>query len=448
VSDDFDDLEQGGTVQQRPRGASPAEAAFTLAVVAGPDTGAVFALDASQPGPLLIGQGPACHVRLTDPQVSRRHAALDLTDGVVRVRDLRSTNGTYVHGAQVMDAYVAVGQLIRVGATELALGARPQGDFVPPPPRTTSFGKVFGASTEMRRLYPILERLAASLVPVVIEGETGTGKELVAEAIHDFGERAAGPYVVFDCTAVPPNLVETELFGHEKGAFTGAVSARRGVFERAHGGTLLIDEIGDLDLALQPKLLRAIERGEIRRVGGDAYLRVDVRVLAATRRDLDREVQSGRFRDDLYHRLAVGRVELPPLRERRGDIVLLAQRFWSELGGPAPIPFELLDRWDDEPWHGNVRELRNAVARAVTLGDLAPLRGDPASREVPDDDVIARVIADGHPFPVARLKVLEAFERRYTEHVLEQHGGNVRKAAAASGIGRRYFQMIRERLRR
>jgi DNA-binding NtrC family response regulator len=444
--DDFDDLEQGGTVQQRPRGFSPA-GAFTLTVVAGPDTGAAFALDASQPGPLLLGQGPACHVRLTDPQVSRRHAAIDLADGLVRVRDLRSTNGTYVHGAHVMDAYVAVGQQIRVGATQLELAARLEGGADPPPKRT-SFGKVFGASTEMRRLYPILDRLAQSDVPVVIEGETGTGKELVAEAIHDSGRRAAGPYVVFDCTAVPPSLVESELFGHEKGAFTGAVSARRGIFERAHGGTLLIDEIGDLDLSLQPKLLRALERGEFRRVGGDGYVRVDVRVLAATRRDLDREVQSGRFRDDLFHRLAVGRVELPPLRERRGDIVLLAQRFWSELGGPTPIPFELLDRWDDEPWHGNVRELRNAVARAVTLGDLEPLRGDPASHDAPDEGVIARVISEGHPFPVARLKVLEAFERRYTEHVLEQHGGNVRKAAAASGIGRRYFQMIRERLKR
>src|SRR4029077_11022397 len=164
-------------------------------------------------------------------------------------------------------------------------------------------------------------------VPVIIEGETGTGKEVLAESIHETSARAKGPFVVFACTTVPVNLVESELFGHERGAFTGAVAARKGVFEQAHGGTLLIDEIGDLDAALQPKLLRAIERSEIRRVGASHPTRVDVRILAATRRDLDREVQLGRFRDDLFHRLAVGRLELPPLRARRGDVALLARSF-------------------------------------------------------------------------------------------------------------------------
>jgi DNA-binding NtrC family response regulator len=446
ADDDFDDLEDGGTVQQRPPPAAAGDDAYTLSVLAGPDAGATFSIDASQPGPLLIGQSPACHVRLTDRQVSRRHASLDLVDGQVRVRDLRSTNGTYVHDALVLDGFVGPGQVLRVGGTQLRL--QPQPASLPQPPQRTSFGKVVGSSPEMRRLYPILERLAPSMVPVVIEGETGTGKELLAEAIHDASDRAGGPYVVFDCTAVPPNLVESELFGHEKGAFTGAVATRRGVFEHAHGGTLLIDEIGDLDPSMQPKLLRALERGEIRRVGGDGYIQTDVRVLAATRRDLDREVQAGRFRDDLFHRLAVGRVELPPLRQRRGDVLLLAQRFWGELGGQMPIPFDRLARWEDEPWPGNVRELRNAVARLVTLGDLDPLPTDAPPRAVDEGDTIARVVQERLPFPVARLKVLQAFEQRYTEQVLADHAGNVRKAAAASGIGRRYFQMIRERLKR
>src|SRR5262245_60431404 len=188
----------------------------------------------------------------------------------------------------------------------------------------------------------------------------------MAEALHEQGPRASQPFVVFDCTAVPPNLVESELFGHERGAFTGAVTQRKGVFEQAHGGTLLIDEIGDLDLPLQPKLLRAIERGEIRRVGADRWIRVDVRVLAATRRDLAREVQAGRFRDDLFHRLAVGRIELPPLRHRRGDVPLLARQVWRELGGDARLlPAEILLKWEDYEWPGNVRELRNAVARQL-----------------------------------------------------------------------------------
>src|SRR5262249_22135835 len=198
------------------------------------------------------------------------------------------------------------------------------------------FGRVLGASREMRRLYPLCERLAASRVPVVIEGETGTGKEILAESLHEAGPRTAAPFAVFDCTAVPANLMESELFGHDRGAITGAVMTRKGILEEADGGTLLIDEIGDLDLQLQPKLLRALERGEVRRVGGDRWLKVDVRILAATRRNLDVEVQEGRFRDDLFHRLAVARIELPPLRERKGDVAVLASHFSEEMGRPRP----------------------------------------------------------------------------------------------------------------
>lgn len=294
-------------------------------------------------------------------------------------------------------------------------------------------------------------------VPAV-EGETGTGKEVLGEALHDQGARAAGPFVVFDCTAVPPSLMESELFGHERGAFTGAVASRRGVFEKASGGTLFIDEIGDLDLTLQPKLLRAIERSAVRRVGGDAWIDVNVRVIAATRRDLDAEVQVGRFRDDLFYRLAVTRIELPPLRRRSGDITLLARHFWKVLGGSeadAP-PYDLLQRYEAYAWPGNVRELHNAVARQLALGELAqglaagggpigPVDALAAPAQAPAGDFIEEVIALGLPLARGRERVVDEYERRYVERVLARHGGNVRRAAAASGIARRYFQLLRAR---
>jgi transcriptional regulator with GAF, ATPase, and Fis domain len=319
----------------------------------------------------------------------------------------------------------------------------------------TSFGRFVGGSPEIRRLYPLAERLARSQVPVIIEGETGTGKEVLAEAIHGASPRSAGPYVVFDCTAVPASLLEADLFGYERGAFTGAFAARKGVFEQAHGGTLLIDEIGDLDIALQPKLLRAIERCEIRRLGGDAPIVVDVRILAATRRDLDRQVQADRFRDDLFHRLAVGRIELPPLRQRRGDVALLAHHFWRQLGGgDCVLASSIVARWEEERWPGNVRELRNAVARLLALGDLAhEPEGRDASLEsfgrpgeLPQsDDYLSAILAQRLPLPVARVRLVAEFQRRYTAQVLAEHGGNVARAASASGIGRRYFNMIRGR---
>jgi DNA-binding NtrC family response regulator len=317
-------------------------------------------------------------------------------------------------------------------------------------PEATRFGRVVGWSREMRSLYALCDRLAKSAVPVIIEGETGTGKEALAEALHEASPRNGGPFVVFDCTAIAPNLVESELFGHERGAFTGAVAMRRGVFEQAQGGTLLIDEIGDLDLHLQPKLLRVLERSEVRRVGGDRPIPLDVRVLAATRRDLDHEVQAGRFRDDLFHRLAVARVEVPPLRERKGDIGLLARHFVSQFaGGPSVLTAKVLDAWEDYGWPGNVRELRNAVARVCALGDLAPGRPGESAPGAPSrasEDFLAKILALKLPLPEARRRVGDELERRYLEQVLASHGGDVAAAAAASGIGRRYFNMLRSKL--
>jgi transcriptional regulator with PAS, ATPase and Fis domain len=252
-------------------------------------------------------------------------------------------------------------------------------------------------------------------------------------------------FAVFDCTTVAANLMEATLFGYERGAFTGAVAATPGLFEEADGGTLFIDEIGDLELPLQAKLLRAIERAEVRRIGARQWKHVDVRIIAATRRDLDREVQAGRFRDDLFFRLAVARIELPPLRRRKADIGLLAAAFWQELGGdPAALTGELLRRLEDYEWPGNVRELRNNIARLIALGEL-PRAVPRRSEDAAEGDPLQEILEANLPFSIARDKALAHFEQRYVEHVLARHGGNVTRAAQASGVGRRYFQTVRSR---
>jgi DNA-binding NtrC family response regulator len=426
---------------------------FVLEVTHGPDRGASLVLDGTEPGRLLLGTSEACSLRLTDPSVSRRHLALEPIGGGVRVTDLGSTNGTFVDRVKIVEAELQGDETLRIGSTMLRLERQDHAGSPPPP--ADGFGHIVGASLEMRRLYPLCERLASTSVPVIIEGETGTGKEVLAESLHERGPRASEPFVIFDCTAVPPNLVETELFGHERGAFTGAVAMRKGVFEQAHGGTLFIDEIGDLDLHLQPKLLRALERSEIHRVGGDKWIKVDVRVLAATRRDLDREVQAGRFRDDLFHRLAVARIELPPLRHRQGDVPLLARHLWRLLGGDdGNLSKATLLRWSEERWPGNVRELRNAVARHFAFGDLELTnRQEEVERTLsqprtdPQSDTVERLLALDLPFTEARDRLLEEFERRFVQRLLDAHRGDLAKAAAASGIGRRYFQKLRARTR-
>ncbi len=414
------------------------EASFVIRVVAGPDVGKDLRVTGAEPQRLLVGHGEASDLLLTDATVSRRHLALEVVGERLHVIDLETTNGTALGSVGLRDALLGGGETLTIGATQLRI----EREAAPPPniPPAERFGAVLGWSREMRRLYPLLDRLAKTDVPVVIEGETGTGKEAIAEAIHEASARAKAPFLVFDCTAVAPTVVESELFGHEKGAFTGAASARKGIFEAADGGTLLIDEIGDLDPMLQPKLLRLIERGEFRRVGGTQSHRANVRILAATRRDLDRAVAEGKFRDDLFHRLAVGRIELPPLRTRRGDVSFLALHFADSLGSPGGLPKSLLDRWETRSWPGNVRELRNAVARYVALGEDLPSRPTSAG-----GDLVDAVIAEGLPFARARDRVVAELERRYVEAMLAKHGGNSAAAAAASGIGRRYFDMIRAR---
>jgi len=401
-------------------------------------------LDAARPGRAIVGKSPACDLVVDDPLVSRRHLALEVEGSVLRLTDLGSTNGTRVNGLRVIDAMLEGGESIEIGSRTLHVRVLEREKAIPLLD-ASSFGKVLGESDAMRRLYPLCARLAATDVPVVIEGETGTGKEVLAEALHEMGPRRNGPFIVFDCTTVAPSLVESALFGYDRGAYTGAVEGRPGVFEQAHGGTLLIDEIGDLDLALQGKLLRALERREVKRVGGTSWISVDVRVLAATRRDLEREVQDGRFRDDLFYRLAVTRIELPPLRARHGDVRVLAQAFWKRLatdGSTAPPDF--LAQLERQRWTGNVRELHHAVARRVALGDLASEAGG-ARGDRSTGDPIADVLDRKLPFSSARAEVIARFEERYVARLVADHDGNVARAAEASGLARRYFQLLRAR---
>jgi len=284
----------------------------------------------------------------------------------------------------------------------------------------------------MRQVFALLERVAPTQTTVLVDGETGTGKELVAEAIHEESPRAAGPFIVFDCSAVSSSLIESELFGHARGAFTGAVTDRAGAFELADGGTIFLDEIGELPLDLQPKLLRVLERREVRRLGSADTTNVDVRVIAATNRSLAAEVDAGRFREDLFYRLEVVHVTLPPLRERPDDIAPLARRFAAELGQPTALSDRTLRGFETQAWPGNVRELRNAVARAVSLGEP---QGE-AGAAPPNPFAVDLAM----PLKIAREQIADAFEERYLLAALAQTGGNVTRAAEIAGVSRKFIQ--------
>jgi DNA-binding NtrC family response regulator len=436
-----DPLDESG---MRPRAGS----AFTLVVREGPNAGATLVVDEGSCD-VFVGTSPACALRLTDHHVSRRHLGFEVTDGQLRVRDIGSTNGTFVNGTRTVEVLLSGGETIRVGATLLSVERSAREVEVS---TATSFGAFVGASLAVRRLYPLCAKVAASNVPLVIEGETGTGKEALAEAIHESGARANKPFVVFDCTAVPPSLLEGALFGHERGAYTGAETARAGIFEEANGGTLLIDEIGDLDLGLQSRLLRAIQKQEVRRIGGSKWIQVDVRVIAATRRDLDAEVAAGRFRDDLFFRLAVARLLLPPLRERPEDVELLARHFWSLHTNGQAFPENVLGRLRSYAWPGNVRELSNTMARLAAFGELASADGGElfmrrsSSSFPPSGDFIDGIVSRGLTLGQARDLVVGEFEKRYVEHLDTAHGDE-RSRMSASGVSDRYLRTLRGRAR-
>lgn len=425
---------------------------FAITVKDGVNAGGMACVDEGS-CPIFAGTSETCELRLTDREVSRRHVSFEVKDGLLRLRDAGSTNGTWVNGTRTVEALLVGGESVRIGATTLSI-LRSIREVEHPLPEETSFGSFVGESLAIRRLYPLCHKVAGVDIPLVIEGETGTGKEALAEAIHQASGRAKRPFVVFDCTAVPPSLLEGALFGHERGAYTGADSARAGIFEEADSGTLFIDEIGDLDLGLQSRLLRAIQKSEVRRIGGNQWLRVDVRIIAATRRDLEAEVAAGRFRDDLFFRLAVARVTLPPLRDRPEDIEVLARHFWGmhTAGRSVAFPEELLGRLRSYSWPGNVRELSNTMARLAAFGDLAAKEGHLFMRRgvaVPttgEPDFIDTVVARQLKLAPARDLVISEFERRYLAFLDGVHGDE-RARVAASGVSDRYLRTLRGRAR-
>ena len=396
---------------------------------------------------VVVGADPAADVPLADPAVSRRHCTIVPTDAGFEVADLGSRNGTFLDGVALTRATVPVGAILRVGTTLIQL--LPEEVSVDLAPSAASdFGDLHGESAAMRQVFAVLERASATDASILFIGESGTGKELAARAVHQNSSRRDGPFVVFDCGATSETLIESDLFGHRKGAFTGAVSDRPGAFAQAVGGTLFLDEIGDLPLALQPKLLRLLEAGEVTPLGASRSERHDVRVVAATHRDLWDEVGRGSFRGDLYYRLAVVEVHLPPLRQRPGDIPALVRRFLAAHGAPSdPIEGPQLDRLLAYHWPGNVRELRNVIARAVALSPPgAPLAQMPillraAATGAADPP---RVRAD-RPFIEAKEELVSRFEREYLEDLLRQAGGNLAEAARRAGVERKYLYRLLDR---
>ncbi len=392
---------------------------------------------------VTVGTSPECELVIDDPKVSRRHVALSLVERGVVIRDLDSKNGTLVGNVPVIEAILPPGVLVSLGKTELKVIAI--GDPTTVRLSTAShFGEAIGESIAMRALFAQLERVAASDETVLLRGESGTGKELIARAIHDASPREKGPFVVFDCGAIAPSLLESELFGQVKGAFTGAHSARAGVFEEADGGTLFLDEIGELPLDLQPKLLRALEARRVKRLGSSEWTAFDVRIIAATHRDLGLQIAAGSFREDLFYRVAVVDARLPPLRERKEDIPALVERF----RGPSreALPHATVAMFQAHSWPGNIRELRNAIAR-LNLFPESPERAIGTQKSA-SSDAAASIATDsfmGLTLREARERVVEQFEGEYLRAQLKEHGGNVTRAAEAMGVSRQFAHRLLER---
>jgi DNA-binding NtrC family response regulator len=384
---------------------------------------------------------------IKDSRVSAVHAELVATERGVRIRDLGSRNGTRVQDVFITEAFLPERARIWLGPVELVFEpSLPQRLKLP---RDTAFGPLRGSSAAMRAVFERIAKVAPSELTVLVQGETGTGKELVAQAIHQHSNRSKGPFVVVDCGAIASSLAETELFGHERGAFTGALQRRLSPFVEAKSGTLFLDELGELPVELQPKLLRVLAEHRIKPVGARGYQSIDVRVVAATRRDLAREVTAGTFRADLYFRVAQVRIDLPPLRERLGDIPGLVRHVLEGLGAPAVIrqvPAESLERLMRHDWPGNVRELRNVVVSAHALADehgpldvAAQLSGTP---QIGGHDSEPFVSSNYHE---AKHEVLRQFERRFFGDLFTATGGVISTMAERSGLQRTHVRAYLKR---
>ena len=397
-----------------------------------------------------IGAGPGNDLRLDSKTVSSSHAEIHATPHGFRVKDLDSTNGTTVKGVRVYDALLEDGAVLGVGDVMLEFKVGKEKVSQPMSEATEMHGAV-GTSPAMRAIFSRIDRVAKTDATVLIHGETGTGKEVVAWAIYEASKRKEGPFVVVDCGGIAPTLIESELFGHEKGSFTGAHQRRIGAFERASGGTLFLDELGELGIDLQPKLLRALERREVQRLGGDKPIPIDVRIIAATNRDLRGMVARGEFREDLYYRLAVVTLELPPLRDRKEDVGLLVDHFLKGMAlDRASLPEGAMERFMEHPWPGNARELKNAVERAVVLGETRFLNAGEKPSAAPSSPGAA-VTGDAggayridatQPYKDQKSAVIADFEERYVRLLMKEHTGNVSAASRVAGIDRMSLHKI------
>ncbi len=414
-----------------------------IVAVAGPGGGRAFAMSSAV---ATIGRHPTNDLVLPDPRVSGVHLELQRSGHRVRVRDAGSSNGTWLGTHRVLEVELAEGAELVVGGTTLRI-ERDDAVSAAAVSEHTSFGRLVGESRVMREMFATLERIAMKPLSVLVQGETGTGKEEVARALHAHSARATKPFVVIDATALPESLTEALLFGHEKGAFTGADQRRGGFFEAASGGTVFIDEIGELPQALQSKFLRVLEQQEVVRVGGQSPIKVDFRVIAATHRDLRHEVEAGRFREDLYYRLAQVRIVIPPLRERPEDIPALQRSILAALQANPDralvVDPDALDFLRAQPWPGNVRELRNVLVRAAALvhdgvirrGDVAGegfgFRGTRQERQALD---VAGTFIE------AKERAIETFESAYLSALMKRCGGNVSLASREAGLVRHYLR--------
>lgn len=431
-----------------------------LVVVDGPEKGQEFDLNKTK---TYVGRSSVNDITVKDNSISSTHFELRAEEEGYLLRDVGSTNGTMLGGCRIKEVYLEPSATFRAGNSTFKLKPSDEVMEIPLSP-DEHFQGVIGRSVAMREVFATLEKVAPSELTSLIHGETGTGKERVARAIHDASRRKNKPYVVLDCSAIPKDLMESYVFGHEKGAFTGATSQHKGAFEQANGGTLFMDEIGELDISLQPKLLRVLENREFKRVGGTSTIRSDVRVIAATNRDLREMVNEGSFREDLYFRLSVISLLLPPLKDRTDDIPLLVEAFLDLVAERRPdrqrmrLTADAMEMLMSYSWPGNVRELKNVIERSASLSsgtaiersDLHLGGGMLTSSTVSqaplgeiDDPDSTRIDVDlTIPYKEAKSEILDQFEFDYLERLMDEFEGNISQASKHAGLTRYHLREL------
>jgi len=381
---------------------------------------------------VVIGSAAANDFVLSDDTVSKKHFRIERKEKEFIISDLDSTNGTILNGNNIKVAGLKPNSIIQAGESyiQFLVYDENEAQFGVAPSENENFGSVVGKAYEMRKIFGILEKVSQTNVTIVLEGATGTGKDLVARAVHGASRRSNKPFIVVDCTAISPNLFESELFGHEKGAFTGADGQRKGLMEAANGGTLFFDELGELPIEQQPKLLRAIESRQIKRVGGNDGIPIDIRIIAATNRSLEEEVKKGNFREDLYFRLSVVKLKIPDLKERPDDIPLIINEFLKDSG--KKLSDDALNLLKYYSWPGNIRELKNVIERAVAFSETETIE----ARDIMTLQQMTSSPDDGVGSDVSAFtgRSLEAIEKIAIEKTLEACGGNKTKAAKILGI--------------